>query len=304
MEYVQILTNQLITMFLYMTVGYLLFRKNLITEAGSKALSNLLLYVILPCVILRSFAVDGTQEKTQTLAVSLGLGFLTLLTAMLVSALVFRRNPEANFGSAFSNAGFMGIPLITAVLGQDAVFYIAGMVALLNIFQWTYGQGVLNNSLRKLRSGEIFKNPLVISFTAGLLIYALPISIPVQLGSAINAFASCNGPVAMVVLGVMLGKVPLTQIVRSKTSWLVCLIRLLLIPGLTLLMLSCFPSVSTDIRIALLIAAAAPVGSNLAVYVQKQGKDSSEAVKMICLSTLLSAVTMPVIMLLAAAMMD
>lgn len=304
MEYVQILAHQLIIMFLYMAVGYLLYHKRLITEDGSKALSNLLLYVILPCVILRSFAIDSTPEKTQTLIVTLGLGLLILLIAMLISAVVFRKNSEANFGAAFSNAGFMGIPLITAVLGQEAVFYIAGMVALLNILQWTYGQSVLKGSLKQLHAGEILKNPLVISFVAGLVLYALPLSLPNQLSTAINAFASCNGPVAMVVLGVMLGKVPLSQIFRSKLSWLVSLTRLILIPAVTLLVFSCLTGVPVAIRTALLIAGAAPVGSNLAVYVQKQGKDSGEAVKMICLSTLLSAVTMPVIMLLAAAMMD
>lgn len=300
MEYVQILVNQLIIMFLYMAVGYLLYHKKLITEDGSKALSHLLLYVILPCVILRSFAIESSSERTRILVITLGLGFLTLLISMLISAVVFRRKPEANFGSAFSNAGFMGIPLITAVLGEGAVFYIAGMVALLNIFQWTYGQGVLNGSLKQIRSRDVFKNPLVISFAVGLVLYALPISLPSQLSTVINAFASCNGPVAMVVLGVMLGKVPLLRIFRSKEAWMASLIRLVLIPVAILLMLSCFRGVPMDIKMALLIAGAAPIGSNLAVYVQKQGKDSSEAVMMVCLSTLLSAISMPMMLLLVA----
>lgn len=300
MEYIQILVSQLITMFLYMVVGYLLFRNELITETGSKALSNLLLYVILPCVILRSFAQNNSPEKSVALIISLALAALALLLAMIVSFLIFRKNPVANFGSAFSNAGFMGLPLISAVLGQDAVFYIAGMIALLNILQWTYGQAVLAGSLRQLSIKGVVGNPLVISFALGLLLYALSVSLPKQLFSAIDTLASCNGPVAMIVLGVMLGKVPFRQIFRSISAWQVSAVRLLLIPGVTLLMLSCFSSTSVDMRIAILIAAAAPVGSNLAVYVQKQGQNSGESVKMICLSTILSAITMPFILLLAA----
>lgn len=302
MNYVLILVGQLITMFLYMAVGFCLYKKELITDTGSKALSNLLLYVILPGVILRSFAQECSPEKTIALLASLGLAALVLLISMVISSLCFRRDPAANFGSAFSNAGFMGIPLISAVLGKEAVFYVAGMVALLNILQWTYGQAILFSSKKDLNIKAILKNPLVVSFGLGLVLYALPVSLPEQIHTAIDAFAACNAPVAMIVLGVMLGKVPFSQLFRGIGIWKVSAVRLILIPIITLLVLSCFSQVSTDLRTALLISAVAPVGSNLAVYLQKLGKDGGESVKMICLSTILSAVTMPLVLLLASSL--
>ncbi len=177
MEEALILLRQLITMFLYVGVGWCLRRFRLVTQENSSALSNLLLYAILPCVIVQSFLREATPQATQNLLWSLLLSALALGVSVAVSALLFWKKPASNFGSAFSNAGFMGIPLITAVVGEGAVFYIAGFVALLNILQWTYGQAILGDAQAAKPLG-VLKNPLVIAFAVGLLLYFLPITLP------------------------------------------------------------------------------------------------------------------------------
>lgn len=294
-----ILLNQLVIMFLYLLVGLGLRRANLVTGENSSGLSNFLLYVILPCVIICSFDQEASREKSIMLGVSILLGAVVLALAVFVSALLFPRHPMASFGGAFSNAGFMGIPLISALLGSETVFFTAGMVAMLNILQWTYGQSLLRGSRGRLSLMTLVKNPLVIAFVLGLLLYFLPLSLPSQISRAMESFVSCNAPVAMVILGVLLGNVSPRQLFGTKMAWSASAVRLLVIPLLTLALLTLPKSLSTDLKMALLIAASAPIGSNLAVYVQKQGGNSSEAASMVCLSTLLSAVTMPLILYLA-----
>lgn len=296
MESVRLLIGQLMIMLIYLAVGWILRHTGLITEDSIKALSNLLLYVILPCVILRAFLNADPSQKS-ALLMSIVLGSATLALSMAVSFLLFRSKPIANFGAAFSNAGFMGIPLISAMLGADAVFYISGMVALLNILQWTYGQAVLAGSVQECRPQALVQNPLVLSFILGLVLYFLPITLPRQVETAVDAFAACNAPIAMVILGVLLGNISLRQLLGNSSTWVVSGVRLLVIPALTILLLGMFQTVSIEMKTAILIAASAPVGSNLAVYVQKQGGDSGEAVSMVCLSTILSAVSMPMILL-------
>ncbi len=293
-----ILLMQLITMFLYVGVGWCLCRAKLVTEANSAALTNLLLYVVIPCVIVQSFYREASPETTLELLMSLGLSALAVGLAMAVSFLVFRKRPAANFGSSFSNAGFMGIPLITAVVGESAVFYIAGFVALLNILQWTYGQAILGASREELKPLALVRNPLILAFFVGLLLYFLPITLPPLVENAIGAIAGCNAPVAMVVLGVLLGNISPRKMFLSGEAWAVSGVRLLLIPLLTALVLMIFPSVPTAMKSAILIAAAAPVGSNLALYVQRQKGDAQAAAGIVCLSTILSIATMPLIMLL------
>ena len=292
-----VLLTQLITMFLYVGAGWCLCRARLVTTQNNAALTNLLLYVILPCVIVRSFLRPADPETTRSLLWSLLLGALALALSMGVSFLLFRRQPALDFGSAFSNAGFMGIPLITAVLGEGAVFYIAGFVALLNILQWTYGQVLLGAPKKDLRPLALLKNPLVLAFLLGLLLYFLPVELPGILETAVGAVAACNGPVAMVILGVLLGNIPAEKMFLSPGAWAASAVRLCLIPLLTLALLHGFSFLPQDMRTAVFIAAAAPVGSNLAVYVQRQGGDAQGAAGVVCLSTLLSVVTMPLLLL-------
>ena len=222
-----ILLMQLITMFLYVGVGWCLCRAKLVTEANSAALTNLLLYVVIPCVIVQSFYREASPETTLELLMSLGLSALGVGLAMAVTFLVFRKRPAANFGSSFSNAGFMGIPLITAVVGESAVFYIAGFVALLNILQWTYGQAILGASREELKPLALVRNPLILAFFVGLLLYFLPITLPSLVENAIGAIAGCNAPVAMVVLGVLLGNISPRKMFLSGEAWAVSGVRLL-----------------------------------------------------------------------------
>lgn len=299
MAQASVLLTQLITMFLYVGVGWCLCRGGLVTTQNNAALTNLLLYAILPCVIVKSFLQPATAEKTAQLGMSLLLSALALALAMGVSALAFRRRPAANFGSAFSNAGFMGIPLITAVVGEQAVFYTAGFVALLNILQWTYGQALLGAPKEELRPLALAKNPLILAFAAGLALYFLPVELPGILTGALGAIAGCNAPVAMVILGVLLGNISPRKLFLTPEAWAVSGVRLLLIPLLTVLLFRLFSAfVPPDMEAAILIAAAAPVGSNLAVYVQRQGGDAQAAAAMVCLSTVLSIATMPLVLLI------
>ena len=290
--------NQLIAMAIYMLVGYLLNAAKLVTKEGNKGLSNLLLYVILPCVIVNSFLRDATAETTRALLIAFGLGALLLAAAIIVSRLLFSKQPVDNFSASFSNAGFIGIPLVSAVLGSDYVIYAAGMVALLNILQWTYGQHILDTQHRGtggLRA--LLLNPLILSLPVGALFYALPISVPAQIKTCVQAFANCNAPVAMVIIGYYLRELPLKKIFSLKEAYLVCAVRLLLIPALSILLIFWMPWLTLEIKIALILLASAPVGSNVAIYAQRLGQDHVRGVTEVCLSTLFALITLPLVIL-------
>ena len=299
MEVIIIIIRQLFIMFLYMAIGVALFRAKLVTKEGSQTLAHLLLYCILPCVIVKSFCLERTPENTAAFGASLLWAFILLLAAMLVSFVFFRRSPVDNFGAAFSNAGFMGFPLITAVLGGNAVFYAAGFVALLNALQWTYGQWILTKDRKKVSFKVITTNPIVLSLLLGVILFLAKIPVPALLTSVMGTVANMNAPVAMNVLGVYLAQTDIRKLFTTGRVYAVSAIRLLLIPLVSLLLLRLSPKLPPEISTALLIAASAPVGSNVAVYAQKLEMDYTYAVQTVCLSTLLSVVTMPAILALS-----
>ncbi len=299
MATVFIVLRQSIIMFVYMAIGGLLFKKGLITKEGSKSLANLLLYAVLPCVVVKSFCVARTPERMSGLLVSFLAALGILLLAMAVSHLLFKKNPIDDFGAAFSNAGFMGFPLVAAVQGSEAIFYAAGFVALLNALQWTYGQSLISGDPSYRSPKAILKNPLVLSLLLGILIFCFEFPVPAIASDLLAALAALNAPLAMVILGVYLAQTDAKTLFNDPHLYVVAAARLVLIPLLTARILKLLPAQYAAITTTLVIVAAAPIGSNVAVYAQKLGKDYAYAVRGVCLSTLLSAITMPLLMLFA-----
>lgn len=298
MQNALIIFRQTCIMFVYIAIGFSLFRANLITKAGSASMASLLLYVVLPSVIINSFCVSSSGEKIGALLISLLAGTLLLIAAMVISHLLFRKNPINDFGVAFSNAGFMGFPLISALLGAEAVFYAAGFVAVLNALQWTYGQYLMSGDKSHINIKNVIKNPLVLSLLAGLLIFFSGLQVPAVVKSTFSALAAMNAPLAMIILGVYLAQMDFAKTFRDKSIYLASAARLLLIPVASFLLLTAIPGMGADMKSALFIAAMAPVGSNMAVYAQKQGLDYPYAVGLVCLSTVFSITTMPILILL------
>ena len=180
-------------------------------------------------------------------------------------------------------------------LGNEAVFYVSSFVALLNILQWTYGVLLLTKDRKYLSFQKIRTNPIVLSFLGGLILFFLPISLPEILNGPIRTLASMNGPLAMIVLGTYLAQIPLKSLWTDRIAYKCSFVRLIVIPLLTILLLLIFPSEFHTLKLTVLIAASAPVGSNVAIFAQLYDQDYLSAVREICLSTLLCIVTMPLL---------
>ena len=299
MKLVTILLGQIGIMFIFMMIGFLLFRTGKITKEGSKGIGNILIYVIIPAVVLNAYMTDFSAERLQGLLISFLLSFLALALSMLLSHLIFKKQSIEDFGTAFSNAGFMGIPIIQAMLGTEAVFYVSAFVALLNILQWTYGVYIITGDRSRISGKKILTNPVLISMVIGILLFLLPVQIPEIGKKAVSLLAGMNAPVAMISIGIYLAQVAVRELFTDRTTYLCVLVRMLLIPLLTMGMLSLLPFSDSGIRLAVLIAAASPIGSNVAVFAQIHDKNYTQAVKDICLSTLVSVATMPLIVYLA-----
>lgn len=145
-------------------------------------------------------------------------------------------------------------------------------------------------SLKKVQT-----NPIVLSFIVGILLFFLPVSLPGALESMVGTIASMNGPLAMIVLGIYLAQIPLKELFTEKIVYKCTFVRLVLIPVLSIALMMMIPKKYLMVKLAVLIAASAPVGSNVAIFAQLYHKDYTRAVKEVCMSTLLCIIIMPVI---------
>ena len=302
MEMALILIRQILQMFLLAGIGFILFKTGKISQESSKALGNILIYAALPAVIINSFLVERTPEHVAGIFYS-GIGAAVLiLLAIAVSRLVFRKDAIAAFAGAFSNPGFFGVPLIAASVGQGAVFYVACFIAFLNIGQWTYGVSLLNGQpiLQGLEPKKLIKAPFIIAILTGLFLFFTQLPLPEVVRGCISSVAGLNTPLAMFTVGIYLAQTDLKRMVRRKSLYLVSFVRLLLVPVLAVVLLKFVPVSLSEMKSALLLAIACPVGSNVAVYAQLHGKDYPYAVETVVVSTLFSIVTMPAVMYLAS----
>nr|WP_300826500.1 AEC family transporter [uncultured Schaedlerella sp.] len=297
MEIVVLLLRQNLVMLVYMMIGYFLYKKKLVSAGGSADIGRILLYIVMPAAILKSYLADFSRERLEGLFVSFLAALLSLLLSIAAARIAFSKEQGIErFGAAFSNAGFIGIPLVQMTLGEEAVFYVSSYVALLNILQWTYGLVTITGDRSLISVKRLRTNPILLSFLAGIALFLLPVSLPETAENVVGTIAAMNGPLAMIVLGVYLGQVPLRSLFSGRVVYRCALMRLIVIPVLTMALLFVFPEKYHMLKLTILIAASAPVGSNVSIFAQLYGQDYMQSVKEVTFSTLLCIITLPLIL--------
>ena len=301
MEMAMILARQILQMFLLAGLGYGLFKTGRISQEGSKALGNILIYLAVPAVIINGFLVERTPEHVTGILYSAAAAAVLLLLSILISRIIFRKDAIAAFAGAFSNPGFFGVPLIIASVGQGAVFYVACFIAFLNIGQWTYGVSILNGQpvLQGFQPRKLIRAPFIIAILIGLCLFFTQLPLPAVIKGTLSSVAALNTPLAMFTVGIYLAQTNLRTMIMRKSLYVISAVRLLAVPLVSLLLLSLLPQAFHDMKLALLLAIACPVGSNVAVYAQLHGKDYPYAVETVIVSTLFSLLTIPLVVWLS-----
>ena len=295
--------KQIAIMALLIAVGWVLRRKNFLSEQGTKELGAILLRIIIPCVIVKSYIVPYSRERLLELALSAGLALLGFIAAMLIAYAVYgKRRRIENFAAAFCNAGFIGIPLAQAAIEEDGVFYVAASVALLNLFQWTYGVYIMTDRRDAIRAKTIATNPVVIAIVVGVVLFVGRIPVPEILTSTLGYIAGMNTPVAMILMGTYLARVSWRELL-DRRAYSCVLLRLVVIPAVVLMLFWLLPVSNTAVVMAVFLAAATPVGANICVFAQQYNSDYPFSVVTVCLSTVLSVVTIPLLSTLAQALL-
>ena len=300
MEIVTILIKQVFIMFVLMAVGFVAYRKQILSNQGTKDIGKLLLNVAIPMIVISNFCVEKSAEKTAELFESALLSFLCMALSVAFAYLAYHKKDRiAEFSAAFSNAGFIGIPLVQAIFGSGAVFYISVMIVLINVLQWTYGVYTITDDKSVMDFKKIMKNPLILSVGIGIVIYFLNIRLPKIAMDIISSISAINTPLAMIVSGVYLAQSDLLNAMRKKDAWLLSLARLIVIPLIVMLVFRFLPFGSTAMKLSILLAGACPVGSNVAVFAQQYDKDYRKGVEYVCVSTLLSILALPLVIFVA-----
>lgn len=300
METVQILIGQAALMFLLMMVGFILFKIKMLNGQITAGLGDLVLYVANPAVILASLLGDFSREMMEKGLVAILISAAMIIIGILVGYLLFRRKKPLNrFAIIFCNNGFMGIPLIRNVMGEECVFYVTLFVAVGAVAMWTYGVSILSGSKKEVSVRKVVTNPCIIALVLGVIIGVAGIKLPPVLTQTITYLGDLNTPLAMIVMGCYLAEAEFKKLLKDKDVYITCFGRLIVVPLVSLLLMKFIPDKYMDIKVTMLIATSTPAAASLGMFCRKYNSNYSYGAGIVGITTLISLITMPVFVYLA-----
>ena len=235
MELAQITAGQVVMLFLLMGTGIAAVKTGVLKPEGKQTLSNLLVYLVVPAMIVNSYRMEFSMEILHNLLAAFGMSLLALLigtgiTLALTARRKDSRTPIFRFACIFSNAAYMGFPLISALFGSEGLLYASAYVTVFNILLWTMGYGFVSGSSDpKEVLHSLLHTPVLYAMVIGLCIYLLQIPVPQLIAQPLELMANMTTPLSMVITGMLLAAGDLGCIVRSKPVWKLAAVRMLLI---------------------------------------------------------------------------
>ena len=305
-----LLMEEIIKLFVIMFMGYAVVNAGLMKSSESKSVSVILVYLVIPCVIIKAFQVDYTPDVQKGLflaiAAAVAIHILFLLITIPLKK-IFQMDVIEQATSIYSNAGILVIPLVQELLGQDYVIYSSAYIAVQLILLWTQGKNMLCEE-EKLEWKKIFLNVNIISIIAGIVLFLFRIKLPAGVQDVLGMMNNMIGPLGMLLAGMAIAEVPLKSIFTKKRNYLSVAFRLLLYPVLGLFLMKAIQIVvnlenSSQILLTVYLACVTPACASVTSMAQLYDKDAAYASSLYVLTTLLSIVTMPVMVYLYEMMM-
>ncbi|SKB88783.1 hypothetical protein SAMN06296386_10812 [Lachnospiraceae bacterium] len=296
-----LLLKQIFVMFLMMACGYLLVRVRLLKPEDSRSLSVVVVYLIMPCVIVKAFQVEFTDSIRSGFIIALISAvvihiLLFILTAVVGKILNLNRIERASI--IYSNAGNLIVPLVTAVLGEEWVIYASAFMCVQMVFLWTHCQSLIKGE-EVFSFKKVITNINLIAVILGFSLLIFNIKLPGVVMDTLKGLSATIGPMSMIMLGIMLAGIKIEAILCQKRIYLVCLLKMIIVPALVMFImkLSGLYSLTTDgkmIGFISILALIAPAAMAVTQMAQLYNSDAEYSGSINAVTTLSCIVTMPV----------
>lgn len=297
--------NRILLMLIIVLCGMICYKAKFITVSGNKELTNLLLMLVNPLIILMSFQRDYEPELIRGLVVSFILATLSyVVTIPMINLLIPKSKPEyrvERFAVIYQNCGFFGIPLISAIYGSEGVFYLSAYMAVFNVFCWTHGVLLMAASDgSRMAPAQVIRsifNPATVASIIGILLFVLQIRLPAQVADACSMLGSMNTPLAMIIAGVTLAQTDLIRIFLKPRIYFCAVLRLLAVPVLTMAVLHFVP-LGEMLKVICVLVTGCPTAAATTMFALRYDRNAVYGAELFAFTTVVSAVTLPLMMVL------
>ena len=310
MELAWICAQQVAVLFLLIGAGALGVKMGWLKAEGRQMLSSLLVNLVVPAMIVNSYRMEFSMEILRNLLAAFGLSVLailmgTVLTLLLTARQKDSRTPIFRFACVFSNAAYMGFPLISALFGAEGLLYASAYVTVFNILLWTMGYGMVSgsNSPRAI-AHSLLHTPVLYAMVVGLSIYLLQIPVPTLIAQPLELLGGMYTPLSMLITGILIASGDLGSILRDKHIWKLAAVRMLLIPAVCLAAFAVLGLLRFGMSAqVVLLLECCPAAAITSVFAVQFGHDEHFAAGSVVLTTLLSILILPLCALVLTALM-
>ena len=298
MELALITAQQVAVLFLLIGTGMVAVKTGVLKLENKQALSNLLVYIIVPAMVVNSYRMEFSAQILHNLLAAFGMSVLSVLLGTVITLLLTVRKADSRmpifrFACIFSNAAYMGFPLISALFGSEGLLYASAYVTVFNILLWTLGYGLVSGgSSVKEVARSLVRTPVLYAIVVGLGIYLLQIPLPALITQPLELLAGVNTPLSMLITGMLIAAGNVRSIVTDKHIWKLASVRMFGVLG--------FHGTAAQVVTLLECCPAAAITS---VFAVQFGHDEHFAAGSVVLTTLLSIITLPLCALIITMVM-
>lgn len=305
MEILMTTMNQMFVLFLLIFVGYILAKVKAVPENSATVLSKLENNLFVPALVLGTFVGNFTFKKLgaawKLFSISFVICIIMIFAAVFVSKCCSKHQYIRNiysYGLAFSNFGFMGNAVVSAVFPDVFLDYLIFTMPLWTmIYMWGVPCLLIpqNEGKQTIRTRlKSFANPMFAALIVGMVIGLSGLQLPHFLTTVISVTGDCMSPIAMLLTGITVANMDMKKVLSIKSIYVVTFVRLILFPLMFVGIFKLLP-MSQTVMACTICSLAMPSGLTSIVVPGAYGKDTSVAAGTALVSHLLSCITIPII---------
>ena len=292
--------TQMMFLFTCILIGFILSKKQILPSSADVVLSRLLSMVCIPAMVIHSFRTHCTPQNLRTDAVPLLICVIITLVSIGIAFLLAPRftSRKENLGVyryaiTLSNFGFVGNPLIQALLGDEALFHFLIFTLPGVLYAYTLGMVDLTAGKQKF-TWKMLLSPTIIAMAAGIFMGLVNLPLPAFLEKAISSIQACYAPLGMIMTGFVIARFDLKELIRQKSIYAVSVLRLVIMPLVFLAVLKLLHVEHFTIQLTIFYTAM-PLGLSPIIFPAAFGGDETPGAAMAIISNVIGLITVPLI---------
>lgn len=295
--------TSLVMIFIMIIPGLILSRRNVISTVQTEGINSVVANVTWPCLVIHGMQIPFSREVLWDSGFIFVAMIVVIITAFLLGktltkamAMKKERTYLFIFMLIFPNTGFMGIPVVRAIMGEEAVFYASILEMVQDMFLFTLGIMLIQISAGATIRADLkqFASPGLIGVLIGFFLFLLDIRLPGFLGKSVEIIGNATTPLSMIIIGLQLGRMKWKELVGDGSIYVLSFFKLLVIPALTCLVIFYGLGETSLMAKVIVMEMAMPVAACSTIFSMLYKGDVKFATRGVLLTTLFSIVTLPI----------